>query len=239
VNEILVAWKVQGTGCSLFEGYSSEALSRRLKLNVTKLCPSQHSSIVVGQAILPSASVQAARSDDAGVFAHARRRLKGGGSQNWLPHKLCRWPIASKLYDIGPRLPFSQIMNKIVPRKLGMKHSTYEQPLPADLAATAATGHRANGNAITGKWHTYPEMAAAGLWTTPSDLALFAIEPRKPIKGASNQVLERTMANDMVKRQFEEYGLGLHLASKGFDHGGGKLIDEIIGAIEAEYLLKR
>ncbi|MBN1270891.1 MAG: beta-lactamase family protein [Candidatus Aminicenantes bacterium] len=41
--------------------------------------------------------------------------------------------------------------------------------------AAAAAGHRMNGRMIKGNWHTYPEMAAAGLWTTPTDLCRFGI----------------------------------------------------------------
>ena len=190
------------------------------------------------------------------ILPGSKWRYSGGG-----------YTILQQLMIDLMKMPFPQIMNMIVLRKLGMKHSTYEQPLPANLAATAATGHRADGNAIAGKWHTYPEMAAAGLWTTPSDLALFVIEMQKSIKGASNQVIERTMANEMVKRQFDEFGLGLVILSKGFHHSGSnegfrakiygtldsgfgviimtnsdtgdKLINEIGGAIEAEYTIKK
>ena len=52
----------------------------------------------------------------------------------------------------------------------------YEQPLLAGRQKLAATGHQSDGKPIAGRWHTYPEIAAAGLWTTPSDLARFAIE---------------------------------------------------------------
>ena len=35
------------------------------------------------------AAFQAAFSDHARVFAPVERRLKAGGSQDWLPHNLC------------------------------------------------------------------------------------------------------------------------------------------------------
>src|SRR5262249_44860467 len=65
--------------------------------------------------------------------------------------------------------PFPDLMQQLVLRKAGMDHSTYEQPLPAPLSAKAASGYRADGKLVPGKYHTYPEMAAAGLWTTPTD----------------------------------------------------------------------
>ncbi|MGH9764224.1 MAG: serine hydrolase domain-containing protein, partial [Blastocatellia bacterium] len=82
--------------------------------------------------------------------------------------------------------PFPEIMKQTVLDKIGMSHSTYEQPLPQRWQSLAATGYRSTGKAIEGKWHTYPEMAAAGLWTTPSDLTLFAIELSKEYLGQSS-----------------------------------------------------
>ena len=67
-----------------------------------------------------------------------------------------------------------------------MTASTYEQPLPADRVTLAATGCYPNGKEVKGKWHIYPEMAAAGLWTTPSDLARFAISIQEALAAKSN-----------------------------------------------------
>src|SRR5580704_14739404 len=75
--------------------------------------------------------------------------------------------------------PFPQFMKEVVLDKIGMTDSTYEQPLPAALASRAATGTYPDGKSVAGKWHVYPEMAAAGLWTTPTDLAKFGIQIAK------------------------------------------------------------
>src|SRR5688500_12367122 len=72
--------------------------------------------------------------------------------------------------------PFPSLMRRLVLDPAGMTASTYEQPLPAPRAAQAATGYRSAATAVTGRYHTYPEMAAAGLWTTPTDLARLVIE---------------------------------------------------------------
>ncbi len=116
---------------------------------------------------------------------------------------------------------FPEIMSMIVLGKLGMRNSTYEQPLPAPLHKQAAHGHRRDGTEVPGAWHTYPEMAAAGLWTTPSDLALAAIEMQKAQRGESNKVIEQKTAQEMLKTQKGKYGLGWGLEpSDWFTHGG-------------------
>ncbi len=71
---------------------------------------------------------------------------------------------------------FPDIMNEYVLAVLGMESSTYKQPLPSELESKAAIAYRADGNMVKGKWHIYPEMAAAGLWTTPTDLLKYAVE---------------------------------------------------------------
>jgi CubicO group peptidase (beta-lactamase class C family) len=121
--------------------------------------------------------------------------------------------------------PFPKIMQETVLKKLGMTNSTYEQPLQESIKANAATAHHINGKSIKGKWHTYPEMAAAGLWTTPSDLCRFAIEIMLSKAGKSNKVLSQDMIQQMLTVQIGEVGLGLFLNYEGenfrFSHGGG------------------
>ncbi len=119
---------------------------------------------------------------------------------------------------------FPDIMRETVLDKIGMTNSTYEQPLPESLEAQAARAHRINGNMINGRWHAYPEMAAAGLWTTPSDLCRFAIEIMLSRAGKSNKVLSQGMVKNMLTDQNENVGLGLFLWNEGEDfrfmHGG-------------------
>ncbi len=120
--------------------------------------------------------------------------------------------------------PFPQIMNELVLKPAGMTHSTYDQPLPKNLWPEAATAYRANGDPIQGGWHRYPEMAPAGLWTTPSDLARMAIEIENEYTGKSSKILSQSMARQMLTHQFGNWGLGFGLASPGakptFGHGG-------------------
>jgi CubicO group peptidase (beta-lactamase class C family) len=120
--------------------------------------------------------------------------------------------------------PFPALMHDMVLSKVGMRDSTYEQPLPSRLAGIAASGYRSNGDPVPGKYHTYPEMAAAGLWTTATDLARFAIEIRKSREGRSNKILSKATVEEMLREQKKPYGLGFSLeqvdGSSRFGHGG-------------------
>ena len=128
------------------------------------------------------------------------------------------------LTDIEKK-PFPQIAREAVLRPLGMSHSTYSQPLPAGERKQAATGYRANGKEVEGKIHVYPEMGAAGLWTTPTDLAKFAIEVQLSIAGKSNKVLSRDTALKMVTPFIgDSICMGFFVEKHGkalyFGHGG-------------------
>ncbi len=118
---------------------------------------------------------------------------------------------------------FPKLMADAVLRPVGMTASTYEQPLPEARVAEAAAGYREGGKAVEGKRHVYPEMAAAGLWTTPSDLARFAIAVQKMLRGERGP-LSQAMARNMVTPRKGGYGLGLVIEDKGateyFTHGG-------------------
>jgi CubicO group peptidase (beta-lactamase class C family) len=119
---------------------------------------------------------------------------------------------------------FTPLMAQLVLKPLGMKHSTFAQPLPPALEGAVASGHDESGKPIKGKWHTYPEQAAAGLWTTPSDLARFAIELQRANAGKSHKVISQAMAAQMLTRLKDNYGLGIGLGDMpgvaSFSHGG-------------------
>jgi CubicO group peptidase (beta-lactamase class C family) len=116
-----------------------------------------------------------------------------------------RWQYSGAGYLVAQQLmidatnqPFPQIARDAVFEPLGMDRSTFEQPLPEDLAKAAASGTLMNGDAVDGGWHVQPEMAAGGLWTSPSDLAKLAIEIAEAARGRSNRVLSQRMALAMI-----------------------------------------
>lgn len=126
------------------------------------------------------------------------------------------------LTDVGGR-PFAQLARELVLQPASMFSSTFEQPLPQPMRSRAAVGHLSNGTPVRGSWHTLPEQAAGGLWTTPTDLASFMIELWRSYHGRSDTLLPQHLARLMLTRQIDDFGLGLYLPSDGifrFQHGG-------------------
>lgn len=121
--------------------------------------------------------------------------------------------------------PYPKLLHDSVLAPIGMTRSTYEQPLPTALRENAATPYIADGKAIEGGAHTYPEMAAAGLWTTPSDLARYAIEVQQSLHGKANHVLSTDMTRQMLTAGMGHWGLGIAVQGDKkdnlyFTHGG-------------------
>jgi CubicO group peptidase (beta-lactamase class C family) len=123
--------------------------------------------------------------------------------------------------------PFPALMQELVLGPAGMTHSTFEQPLPAARAGEAARAHDGEGETIPGGWHVYPEMAPAGLWTTPSDLARWAIAIADARAGRSKALLSQATAAQMLTKVKDDIGLGPYVSGSGrsleFGHGGSNV----------------
>ena len=127
---------------------------------------------------------------------------------------------------------FPRLMDSLMLRPAGMTRSTYENPLPVARRAEAASGHEKIDTPVPGGFHVYPEMAAAGLWTTPSDLSRWAIALSHSYRGEPGGVLSTAMARQMVSKQVHQqppygngyWGLGVEVEGDGdslsFSHGG-------------------
>ena len=120
--------------------------------------------------------------------------------------------------------PFADYMRQHVLEPLDMKQSRYEQPLDERSISQAALGHRKNQTPVPGGIHVHPELAAAGLWTTPSDLATLAIEVANTAVGRPGRVLSGATVSEMLKLQNDKVGLGFFIRGQGrgqsFGHDG-------------------
>jgi len=163
--------------------------------------------------------------------------LKGEPPSNVGPVLVARPPLTAFKYSGGGitlvqllmidamQRPFPDLMQDTVLAPLGMRHSAYEQPLSAERDKHAARAHDRNGAARDAKWHVYPELAAAGLWTTSPDLARFGIELQKSLHGRSNRVLNRAMAAEMASPVgVGPFAIGMQMNKAGegwyLNHGG-------------------
>ena len=123
--------------------------------------------------------------------------IKGEKPSNVGPVLFARVPYAGHKYSGGGITimqlaltdlvgkPFADLMSERVLGPLGMANSSYQQPPLEPLASRTTRAHNGQGKGMGAKWHVYPEQAAAGLWTTPSDLARFAIEVQLAVRGVA------------------------------------------------------
>lgn len=107
---------------------------------------------------------------------------------------------------------------------IGMSYSTYQQPIDAEKYPNISAAYDNEGKIIEGLWNNYPEQAAAGLWTTPSDLAKYCIEIQQILAGKENGVLSKATVDKMLTKHKNNWGLGPSLQwekdSLVFRHGG-------------------
>lgn len=123
--------------------------------------------------------------------------------------------------------PFPELMDELVLQPAGATNSSYRQP-PVGWRERTATAHPWNGQPLASKFHLYPEMAAAGLWTTPTDLARIGLHVQRAFQGDTNAFLKPATARQMLTPQTrpddEQIGMGFFLMGKDkalrFGHGG-------------------
>ena len=157
----------------------------------------------------PPANSQAIRVD---ITPGTKLRYSGGG-----------YVVLQQLLMDVTGLPFPNLMDNLVLKRLGMIHSEFGESLSSKRAGNAASGHLPNGEAIKAGHFLYPELGAAGLWTTPTDLASFVIEIQRSYQGKSKKVLTPAMTRQMLTAQIENSGLGLFVDGARFTFGGSNV----------------
>jgi CubicO group peptidase (beta-lactamase class C family) len=140
-------------------------------------------------------------------------RYSGGG-----------YTVMEKLVEDISGLPLDKYIEKSILHPIGMINSTFEQPLISNHYTNVSAAYDGEGRMIEGLWHNYPEQAAAGLWTTPTDLAKYCIEIQEILSGKQNGVLSKKTIEKMLTKHKGDWGLGLSLQwekdSLIFRHGG-------------------
>jgi CubicO group peptidase (beta-lactamase class C family) len=130
--------------------------------------------------------------------------------------------VLQAMVDVLGR-PYPDLMNEAVLGPAGMARSGYFQPLKYGSIENVATGHGGMGSVFDGHWETMANLAGGGLWATPSDLCLFAVEVQRAFRGESS-IISRQLAEEMLTVQIGSYGLGFFLQGEdenlAFSHGG-------------------
>lgn len=123
------------------------------------------------------------------------------------------YEIAEALIVDTLRTQFIETMDDLVLKPAGMSHSTFAQPLPEEFRAKAVSGHLGDGTEVKGGFHVFPEHAAAGLWSTPTDIANLLLLIGRAWRGESALFLTPDTAREMLKAQNGgPYGLGAAIA---------------------------
>jgi CubicO group peptidase (beta-lactamase class C family) len=140
-------------------------------------------------------------------------RYSGGG-----------YTIMEKVVEEVSGLPLETYMTSNILEPLQMTNSTYAQPLPESYHENASAAYDREGKIIKGLWHNYPEQAAAGLWTTPTDLAKYCIAVQEIVAGKEDGILSGETIQKMLTKHKNDWGLGPSLVWGGdslrFQHGG-------------------
>jgi CubicO group peptidase (beta-lactamase class C family) len=139
-------------------------------------------------------------------------RYSGGG-----------YTVAQLMMSDVSGMPFNKVMDDLLFNPIKMTQSFYQQTLPTALLKNVAAGVKTHGDAVRGKYHNHPEMAAAGLWTTAGDLALFAVEIQKALI-RNSKLMNKSTAQTMTTEVDSGYALGWFVDNRGgtgyFSHGG-------------------
>jgi CubicO group peptidase (beta-lactamase class C family) len=133
--------------------------------------------------------------------------------------------VSQQLLMDVTKQPYDVYMQKQVLNPLGMTSSSYAQPPAKDKEKYLSTGYYSSGEEVKGKYHIYPEQAAAGLWTNPTDLSKYIIETQLSLQGKSNKVLNREITTLRLTPYIDSNAaLGVFITQKGgikyFSHGG-------------------
>jgi len=133
--------------------------------------------------------------------------------------------LAQKIVTDVCKRDFCELMNELVLSPFCMTHSTFSQPLPNDRLNEIAFGYDPHNLELPGGYDIMPELSAAGLWATPSDLAQLGIDIMKALKNES-AYLKKDTAELMTTKAYEnsQHGVGFSVgeSKKGltFGHSG-------------------
>ncbi|MGC4786312.1 serine hydrolase domain-containing protein [Micromonospora sp. DT178] len=204
VNAYLSAWQLPGTGTTV----------RQLLAHTAGLTKNWFPGYAAGQPV-PSLQ-QILRGEPPANTPRVRRELPPGTE---FRYSGSHYAVLEQLLTDVTSTPFDKLMATLVLEPVGMAESSYDQHFPNRHRDRAARGH-CGGTPVHGGWHTQPEMAGAGLWSTPADLVRLELEICRAAAGES-ALLPQDLAAQMLTPQVPGgFGLGTELGDGRFGHTG-------------------
>lgn len=215
VNRYLVSWKIPYTKIANGKTVNiSQLLSHTAGFNVSGFSGYKGgqpipSTVQILKGNSPANSPAVRLINQPGI----KHQYSGGGT---IITQLLIEDITRKHYDI--------YMQNEVLNPLRMVNSSFAIP-GNKTDKNLATGYYENGKQVEGKYHIYPEKAAAGLWTTPYDIAKYIIAVQQSYKGTQSKILSSSMAKLMLTPGVaQRAGLGVFIdnysGEKYFGHDG-------------------
>ena len=205
VNAYLSSWQLPGTGTVTL---------RQLLAHTAGLTENWFPGYAEGE---PVPSLRQVLKGDPPANTPAVRRELPPGSQ--FRYSGSHYAVLQQLLTDVTGTPFDELMATLVLEPLGMAQSSYDQRFPYEHRARSARGH-SGGTPVFGGWHTQPEMAGAGLWSTPRDLVRLELEISRASDGTS-ALLSPDLATQMLTPQVPGgFGLGTEVGDGRFGHTG-------------------
>jgi CubicO group peptidase (beta-lactamase class C family) len=214
-----VALRLRGWRVPAFAGSAEKVTLRRLLSHTAGLTVAGYPGYPSGGRVpsIVQSLAGAAPANTAAVRAYgapgAQIGYSGGG-----------YSVAQLLMSEASGRDFPALMKSILLRPAGMARSGFDQPLSSRARRAAASGHDAEGKPLGGGSNTYPELAAAGLWTTPSDYGRFLVALQRSWAGERGALLSPRSAKAMMTPILSGYGLGVNIAEREgrriISHGG-------------------
>jgi len=205
VNAYLSSWRLPGTGT---------VTVRQVLAHTAGLTKNWFPGYAAGEPV-PSL-LQILRGEPPANTPPVRRELPPGSE---FRYSGSHYAVLQQLLTDVTGTPFDELMAALVLEPVGMADSSYNQRFPYGDQQRAARGHR-GGIPIPGGWHTQPEQAGAGLWTTPADLVRLELEIHRATTGGS-ALLPPELATQMLTPQVPGgFGLGTELGDGCFGHTG-------------------
>lgn len=128
--------------------------------------------------------------------------------------------VLQKLVSDLEAAPYDEVVARRVLEPLAMSNSSMRQPLQS-IKGKLASGHTIDGDVIRMDYFIYPEMAAAGLWSTPGDLARMLMAMLESAAGKPSAILPQALAREMMTIVRADAGLGVFINPEGLVHHDG------------------